>query len=176
MFPVFNLEPYFYTWFLPSRFRRAHASPLAPPKTLNTTLTRAPLPFSLGFSLRQRFLRLHELILPAVGIDRTMASSDATGAPTTPLPGNCLVIGGNRGLGLEIVRHLKERQSNVMATTRKTNQDLEVMIPSLPCADCATRCWVLCFFVLVYVNQLQQQCLMEGCSRWVGWVPVIWIK
>lgn len=61
-----------------------------------------------------------------------MASSNAAGTPVTPLPGNCLVIGGNRGLGLEIVRHLKERQSNVLATTRKTNQDLEVMPPPPP--------------------------------------------
>lgn len=43
----------------------------------------------------------------------------------TPLVGNVLVIGGNRGLGLEVVRHLKSRQSNVLATTRKTNDDLE---------------------------------------------------
>lgn len=46
--------------------------------------------------------------------------------PPPPLPGTCLVIGGNRGLGLEIVRHLKERRSDVMATTRKTNDALEV--------------------------------------------------
>lgn len=54
-----------------------------------------------------------------------MASSASTEAQ--PLLGNVLVIGGNRGLGLEVVRHLKNRQAHtVMATTRKTNDDLEV--------------------------------------------------
>ena len=55
-----------------------------------------------------------------------MASSSADETPLPPLPGSCLVIGGNRGLGLELVRHLKKRQSNVFATTRKTNDDLKV--------------------------------------------------
>lgn len=56
---------------------------------------------------------------------RMMAASSADDVP--PLPGSFLVIGGNRGLGLELVRHLKKRQSNVLATTRTTNDDLEVM-------------------------------------------------
>lgn len=55
---------------------------------------------------------------------RMMASSTADEAP--PLPGSFLVISGNRGLGLELVRHLKKRESNVLATTRETNDDLEV--------------------------------------------------
>lgn len=114
-----------------SVFRRAHASPPPASNPQHTLNPRTP-PIFFCLSRRQRFLRLHERLLRAVGIDRTMASSDAAGAPATPLPGNCLVIGGNRGLGLEIVRHLKERQSNVMATTRKTNEDLEVMSPSFP--------------------------------------------
>lgn len=53
-----------------------------------------------------------------------MASSSADEFP--PLPGKFLVIGGNRGVGLEIVRHLKKRKSDVLATTRETNDDLEV--------------------------------------------------
>lgn len=55
-----------------------------------------------------------------------MAPSSADETSLPPLPGSFLVIGGNRGLGLELVRHLKKRQSNVLATTRKTNDDLEV--------------------------------------------------
>lgn len=50
-----------------------------------------------------------------------MASSDVK-----PMPGKCLVISGNRGLGLEIVRHLKKRQTDVIATCRSSNDDLEV--------------------------------------------------
>lgn len=54
------------------------------------------------------------------------SSADETPLPPPPLPGTSLVIGGNRGVGLELVRHLKKRQSKVLATTRKTNDDLEV--------------------------------------------------
>eukprot|EP00903_Cladosiphon_okamuranus_P016884 g15566.t1 len=56
-----------------------------------------------------------------------MVSSSTDETPLPPLPGSCLVIGGNRGLGLELVRHLKKRQSNVLATTRTTNGDLEAV-------------------------------------------------
>lgn len=57
-----------------------------------------------------------------------MASSSTNETPpVSPLPGNCLVIGGNRGLGLEVVRHLKKRESTVLATTRTANADLEVI-------------------------------------------------
>lgn len=61
----------------------------------------------------------------AAGRTRMMASSSSADE-IPPLPGTFLVIGGNRGVGLELVRHLKKRQSNVLATTRKTNDDLEV--------------------------------------------------
>lgn len=69
-----------------------------------------------------------------------MASSSADETPLPPLPGSCLVIGGNRGLGLELVRHLKKRQSNVFATTRKTNDDLEVTdTPRVGQSACSRR-------------------------------------
>ncbi|CAM9174328.1 unnamed protein product [Hapterophycus canaliculatus] len=54
-----------------------------------------------------------------------MASSSTD--EISPLPGSCLVVGGNRGLGLELVRHLKKRESNVLATTRNTNDDLDAV-------------------------------------------------
>lgn len=68
---------------------------------------------------------LHRQKKHSTKIAPTMASAGVDDT-TIPLPGNVLVISGNRGLGLEVVRHLKTRQSNVLATTRKTNADLEV--------------------------------------------------
>ncbi|CAN0279092.1 unnamed protein product [Ectocarpus sp. 12 AP-2014] len=65
----------------------------------------------------------------AVGVRATSMASSSTDEtpPVSPLPGNCLVIGGNRGLGLEVVRHLKKRESTILATTRTTNADLEAV-------------------------------------------------
>lgn len=77
--------------------------------------------------MHKSFVSPFRVLLDAFREARMMASSTIDETPP-PLSGSCLVIGGNRGLGLEVVRHLKQRQSNVMATTRKTNADLEVTL------------------------------------------------
>ncbi|CAN0137984.1 unnamed protein product [Pylaiella littoralis] len=98
--------------------RGAVASP-----SLNGALTRCPLGQQQRGCTPVTTVPLAARASLAVGGTRMMASSSADEFP--PLPGKFLVIGGNRGVGLEIVRHLKKRKSDVLATTRETNDDLE---------------------------------------------------
>ncbi|CAN0043062.1 unnamed protein product [Choristocarpus tenellus] len=64
---------------------------------------------------------------------RFIPSMSDSPSSSPPLLGNGLVLGGNRGLGLEIVKHLQVNGAKVLATARKSNADLEVNQTEISC-------------------------------------------